>query len=41
MLMQSCPDGTHVLIDANTIYYHMVQFPPLSKVCSEFLHRVS
>lgn len=34
------PAGSRCFIDANILYYHFVETPPLSDVCSDFLQRV-
>jgi hypothetical protein len=33
------PDKTHCFVDANIFYYHLVDTPPLSDDCSDFLKR--
>lgn len=34
------PSGTDCFIDANVLYYHFVETPGLSDVCSDFLERI-
>jgi predicted nucleic acid-binding protein len=34
------PDGTRCFVDANIFYYHLVDTPPLSDDCSDFLKRL-
>src|SRR5262245_49457417 len=35
------PDGSSCFLDANILYYHFVDSPPLSEPCSELLERVA
>jgi len=35
------PDGAACFIDANILYYHFVETPPLSQACTLFLERVA
>ncbi len=39
-VLQDIPDGTHCFVDANIFYYHLVNTPPLSNSCSDFLERI-
>jgi predicted nucleic acid-binding protein len=39
-LLSDIPNGTHCFIDANIFYYHLVNTPPISDECSDFLQRV-
>jgi predicted nucleic acid-binding protein len=39
-MLRDVPDGTHCFIDANIFYYHLVETPPLSDDCSDFLKRL-
>ena len=38
-MLSDVPDGTHSFVDANIFYYHLVDTPPLSDDCSDFLKR--
>ncbi len=35
------PDGDRCFVDANILYYHFVNTPPLSNPCTTFLERVT
>ncbi len=39
-MLRDVPDGTHCFVDANILYYHLVDTPPLSDECSDFLKRL-
>lgn len=39
-MLHDIPPGTHVFVDANIFYYHLVETPPLSEECSNFFERV-
>ena len=39
-MLRDVPDGTHCFVDANIFYYHLVDTPPLSDDCSDFLKRL-
>jgi predicted nucleic acid-binding protein len=39
-LIRDIPTGTHCFVDANIFYYHLVDTPPLSDECSDFLKRL-
>jgi predicted nucleic acid-binding protein len=39
-MLRDVPDGAHCFVDANIIYYHLVDTPPLSDDCSDFLKRL-
>lgn len=39
-MLRDVPDGAHCFIDANIFYYHLVDTPPLSDECSDFLKRL-
>ncbi|MEJ7710678.1 MAG: hypothetical protein WKF84_12620 [Pyrinomonadaceae bacterium] len=40
MPLKDVPDGAICYIDATIFYYHIVNSPPLSEDCSDFLERV-
>ena len=35
------PDGTECFLDANILYYHFVETPPHSEMCSDLLDRIA
>jgi len=39
-MLSALPDGTHCFVDANVICYHIVQVPPFSHICTQFLKRI-
>lgn len=39
-MLSDTPTGTHCFVDANIFYYHLVNTPPLSDDCSDFLKRL-
>ena len=39
-MLRDIPQGTHCFVDANIFYYHLVDTPPLSDDCSDFLKRI-
>jgi predicted nucleic acid-binding protein len=39
-MLRDVPDGVHCFVDANIFYYHLVDTPPLSDDCSDFLKRL-
>ena len=39
-MLRDVPDGAHCFVDANIFYYHVVDTPPLSDDCSDFLKRL-
>ncbi len=39
-MLSDLPDGTHCFVDANIICYHIVQVPPFSDTCTQFLKRI-
>jgi predicted nucleic acid-binding protein len=39
-LLSDIPNGTHCFVDANIFFYHLVNTPPLSDDCSDFLQRI-
>lgn len=40
MTLKDVPDGVTCYVDATIFYYHIVNTPPLSDDCSDFLERV-
>ncbi len=40
MTLKGVPDGVTCYVDATIFYYHIVNTPPLSDDCSDFLERV-
>ncbi len=40
MTLKDIPDGVTCYVDATIFYYHIVNTPPLSDDCSDFLERV-
>ncbi len=40
MKLKDIPDGLTCYVDATIFYYHIVNTPPLSDDCSDFLKRV-
>lgn len=36
-MLRDIPVGAHCFVDANIFYYHLVNAPPLSNECSDFL----
>ncbi|HEV8717708.1 MAG TPA: type II toxin-antitoxin system VapC family toxin [Candidatus Binatia bacterium] len=39
-MLSDLPDGTSCFVDANVICYHIVQTPPLSDECTQFIKRI-
>ncbi|MEW6130560.1 MAG: type II toxin-antitoxin system VapC family toxin [Acidobacteriota bacterium] len=39
-MLRAIPQGAVCFIDANIVYYHIFDTPPLSEECSDFLYRV-
>jgi hypothetical protein len=39
-MLRDLPDGTHCFVDSNIFYYHLVDTPPLSDDCSDYLKRL-
>ena len=40
LMLSDLPDGTSCFVDANILCYHIVQTPPLSDVCTQFIKRI-
>ncbi|MBI3651717.1 MAG: type II toxin-antitoxin system VapC family toxin [Acidobacteria bacterium] len=39
-MLKDMPPGAYCFIDANILYYHLVETPPFSDECSDFLERI-
>jgi predicted nucleic acid-binding protein len=39
-MLHDIPPGTRIFVDANILYYHLIETPPLSEECSNFFERV-
>jgi len=39
-MLSDLPDGTHCFVDANILCYHIIQVPPFSNTCAQFLKRI-
>lgn len=39
-MLSDLPDGVSCFVDANIICYHIVQTPPLSDPCTQFIRRI-
>ena len=39
-ILSALPDGVSCFVDANIICYHLVQTPPLSEECPQFIKRI-
>ena len=40
-MLLSIPDGDSCFLDANIFYYHFVETPPFSDVCTDLLERIA
>jgi len=39
-MLRDFPDNEPCFVDANILYYHFVETPPFSEICSDFLERI-